>query len=97
MLKPGQEEASGEMGCKPVGPKRTLGGLSPQRPCRTIPSPPCKHGTHRHLLAAPELLRSLDCRCLAKHFIETLGWLGLEMKVNATSGPFRHRGTERVP
>lgn len=29
--KPGQEGASGEMGCNPVGRGRTLGGLSPQR------------------------------------------------------------------
>lgn len=77
--------------------QRTLGGFSPQRPCRTIPTPPWKYGAHWHLQEASELLTSLDSQCLAKHFNETLGWLGLEMKVNATSGPFRHRGTERVP
>lgn len=79
-----------------LGPERTLGGFSPQRPCIAT-------STHRGstgplaLLAASELFKSMDSQCLAKHFSEAPGRLGLEVKVHSTSGPFRHRGTEHVP
>lgn len=77
-LKPGREGASGETWCEPVGPERTLGGFSPQRPRKPVPSPLWKLGACWHLPAASELLKSLGSQCLAMYFSETLGCLGLE-------------------
>lgn len=79
-----------------LGPERTLGGFSPQRPCIAT-STHCGSMGPLALLGTSELFKRMDSQCLAKHFSAALGWLGLEVKVNPTSGPFRHRGTEHVP
>lgn len=89
--KPGQEGASGEMGRKPVGRGRTLGGLSPQR-SRKASSP-----SLWHLLAASGSLKSLESQLRATYFRETPAWLGLGEKADAPSGPLRHTGAEHPP